>query len=272
MEAYFAAKARLFERPGLSAAVVNADDAYGSALLDRIAPGTRAVTVALDAAADIVGHCSSRGLSGLALDIGQRNRIESPLIGAFNAENLLLALGLLTASGYDTAAACAALSQAASPPGRMEVFGGSPGVPWIVVDYAHTPLALERVLGALVVMTSGELTCVFGCGGERDRGKRAAMGEAAARFAAHIVLTDDNPRGEDPVAIVADIKAGIARHPDLRVEHDRARAIADAIVAAAPGDVVLIAGKGHETAQLIGRESRRFDDRALVRRLLEEVS
>jgi UDP-N-acetylmuramoyl-L-alanyl-D-glutamate--2,6-diaminopimelate ligase len=121
-------------------------------------------------------------------------------------------------------------------------------------------------------MTSGELTCVFGCGGERDRGKRAAMGEAAARFAAHIVLTDDNPRGEDPVAIVADIKAGIARHPDLRVEHDRARAIADAIVAAAPGDVVLIAGKGHETAQLIGRESRRFDDRALVRRLLEEVS
>jgi UDP-N-acetylmuramoyl-L-alanyl-D-glutamate--2,6-diaminopimelate ligase len=152
------------------------------------------------------------------------------------------------------------------------VFGGPPAHPWVVVDYAHTPDALERVLAELQSIASGSITCVFGCGGDRDRGKRAAMGAAAARYAEHIVLTDDNPRSENPAGIVADIKSGIARHADLRVVHDRERAIAGAVAAAGPGDVVLVAGKGHETTQTVGGEVRPFEDRASVQRALEGVS
>jgi len=272
MEAYFEAKARLFERPGLEAAVVNAADACGAALLGRIPAGARAVTVGIGVAADIEGRIVRRDLAGLAIEVSgaaSTGRVESALIGDFNAENLMLALGILTASGCALDAACAALSEAAPPPGRMEVFGGPPRDPWVVVDYAHTPQALERVLGELTAMGAGPITCVFGCGGERDRGKRGPMGEAAARYAAHVVLTDDNPRGEDPVAIIADIKAGIARHPDLRVERERERAIAGAIAAAGPGAVVLVAGKGHETVQTIGAVVRASDDRTLVRQALE---
>jgi len=284
MDAYFRAKARLFERPGLGAAVVNAADEYGRALLARLAPEVRAIPVALAATpvalagkaeASILARVESHGLEGLKLSVtgGHGDAgIESALIGAFNAENLLVALGVLVASGHELGVAAAALGAARPAPGRMEVFGGPPDRPFVVVDYAHTPAALEGVLAALNSIGSGEITCVFGCGGERDRGKRAPMGEAAARYAAHVVLTDDNPRGEDPVAIVADIKAGIARHPDLRVVHERERAIAEAIAAAGPGDVVLIAGKGHETVQLVGAKSRPFDDREVVRRLLEGVS
>ena len=196
-------------------------------------------------------------------------RIDSRLIGTINAENLLVATGVLVAAGTAIGDAAAALGRAAAPPGRLEVFGGPPARPWVVVDYAHTPDALERVLAELRSIASGSITCVFGCGGDRDRGKRAAMGAAAARFAEHIVLTDDNPRSENPVGIVADIKSGIARHADLRVVHDRERAIAGAVAAAGPGDVVLVAGKGHETTQLVGKEIRPFEDRASVQRALE---
>jgi UDP-N-acetylmuramoyl-L-alanyl-D-glutamate--2,6-diaminopimelate ligase len=272
MDAYFAAKARLFVCPGLKAAVINVDDPYGEALLQKLEPGTRGISLALAREADIVARVASRGLSGLVIELSDGARIESPLIGEFNAENLLLAYGLLVATGTDGPAASAGLSQALPPPGRMEVFGGPPAGPWVVVDYAHTPLALERVLSELSAITTGAITCVFGCGGDRDRGKRAPMGEVAARYAAHVILTDDNPRSEDPVAIVADIKSGIGRHPDLRVEHRRERAIVEAIQAAGTGDVVLVAGKGHETLQLTGGVARAFDDRALVRQTLEGVS
>jgi UDP-N-acetylmuramoyl-L-alanyl-D-glutamate--2,6-diaminopimelate ligase len=128
------------------------------------------------------------------------------------------------------------------------------------------------VLAELHSIATGAISCVFGCGGERDRGKRAPMGAAAARYAAHIVLTDDNPRGESPVTIIADIRSGIARHPDLRIVHEREQAIAGAIAAARSGDIVLVAGKGHETTQLAGSESRQFDDRAVVRHALEATS
>jgi UDP-N-acetylmuramoyl-L-alanyl-D-glutamate--2,6-diaminopimelate ligase len=269
MDAYFEAKARLFGRPGLRAAVVNSRDAYGEILLGRLAPDVRPVAVALADGdhAMITARAASQGLDGLVLRIGGalgEAEIESRLIGEFNAENLLVALGILVACGHDLDAAATALSAAAPAPGRMEVFGGPPEQPWVVVDYAHTPQALERVLAGLTTMATGELTCVFGCGGDRDRGKRALMGAAAARYAQHIVLTNDNPRGEDPTAIIADIKSGITRHPDLRSQPARDRAIAEAIAAAAAGDVVLIAGKGHETAQLIDGEAIPFDDRARV--------
>jgi UDP-N-acetylmuramoyl-L-alanyl-D-glutamate--2,6-diaminopimelate ligase len=274
MDAYFAAKAQLFAQPGLRTAVVNADDAYGQVLLRRLAPTVRPITVALHnvAGAMLTARAHSRGLAGQILklsgDFGESD-IETRLIGEFNAENLLLALGVLIACGHDLDPAAAALCAAAPAPGRMEVFGGPPDQPWVVVDYAHTPQALERVLTGLTAMGADDISCVFGCGGDRDRGKRALMGQAAARYAQHIVLTDDNPRSEDPAAIVADIKSGIARHGDLRVQHARDRAIAEAIARAAPGAIVLIAGKGHETAQLQAGESRPFDDRELVRSILE---
>jgi UDP-N-acetylmuramoyl-L-alanyl-D-glutamate--2,6-diaminopimelate ligase len=274
MESYFDAKASLFERPGLEAAVVNADDAYAAALLGRIAAPTPVLRVGLKTPSDITARVVRRELSGLAIEVSGlgHGRIESALIGDFNAENLLLALGILVTTGCDFDAACAALGAASPPPGRLEVFGGPPANPWVIVDYAHTPAALERVLAELTALTNGGITCVFGCGGDRDRGKRALMGEVAARYAAHIVLTDDNPRSEEPGAIVADIKSGIARHPDLRIEHARERAIGDAIAARAPGEIVLVAGKGHETVQTIGATTAALDDRVIVRRALEGVT
>jgi UDP-N-acetylmuramoyl-L-alanyl-D-glutamate--2,6-diaminopimelate ligase len=277
MEAYFESKSRLFEARNLRAAVINCADEWGRAMLGRLASTTRPVTVAMaeDAGAAIMGKAKSRGLGGIELEVGGslgRTEFRSPLVGAFNAENLLVALGVLVACGHDIEAAGTALGLAPPPPGRMEAFGGPPESPWVIVDYAHTPDALERVLAELRSITEGEITCVFGCGGERDRGKRSPMGEIAARYAAHVILTDDNPRGEDPADIVADIKAGIVRHPDLRIEHVRERAIAEAVAGASAGDVVLVAGKGHETQQLVAGESRPFDDRAVVRSVLEGIS
>jgi UDP-N-acetylmuramoyl-L-alanyl-D-glutamate--2,6-diaminopimelate ligase len=273
MEAYFEAKAKLFTGSELEAAIVNIDDAYGRALSDRLRGSARIVSVshAPGNSASLEGRGERLGLAGLALDVAGEfghTRIESPLIGSFNIENLLVALGVLVASGDELDDAGQALALAAAPPGRLEVFGGPPGRPWVVVDYAHTPSALERTLAELNAISSGAITCVFGCGGERDRGKRALMGEAAARYAAHIVLTDDNPRGEDAAAIVADIKAGIARHPDVKVEHSRELAIVEAIRAAAADDIVLVAGKGHETVQQTASAARPFDDRALVASVL----
>jgi UDP-N-acetylmuramoyl-L-alanyl-D-glutamate--2,6-diaminopimelate ligase len=277
MDAYFEAKARLFVRPELASAVINVGDAYGVTLAARLPARVRAITVALarDSGAALEAGATSRGLEGQELEIrgsfGEA-RIDSPLIGAINSENLLVAAGVLVASGFGLDQAASALAPAEPPPGRLEVFGGPPAHPWVVVDYAHTPAALERVLAELSAIATGTITCVFGCGGDRDRGKRAPMGAAAARYAAHIVLTDDNPRRENPAGIVADIKSGIARHPDLRIVHDRERAIASAVAAARPGDVVLVAGKGHEATQTFGSEVRPFDDRVSVRRALEGIS
>ena len=276
MDAYFEAKARLFVRPGLRAAVINADDACAEALLGRLAPETQALSIGFNnPAATLRGRVCSSSLSGTVLEVESNRgavRVESPLVGSFNGENLLVALGIMLAADTELTVAGEVLGRAVAPPGRMEVFGGSDASPWVVVDYAHTPNALERVLGELSTASAGELTCVFGCGGERDQGKRGLMGQAAARYAAHIVLTDDNPRSEDPAAIVADIKSGIGRHPDLRVQHARELAIADAIESAGPGDIVLIAGKGHESTQHSGDEARAFDDRVVVRQALEAVS
>lgn len=277
MDAYFETKARLFVRDELKTAVINRQDAFGESLLGRLLPATRGISVALDSdrSADIQTRHEGNGLAGLALNVDGafgRARIESPLIGEFNAENLSLALGALIARGHRLDRAAAALADATAPPGRMEVFGGAESQPWVIVDYAHTPAALARVLTSIAAVKAGEITCVFGCGGDRDRSKRAAMGQAAASHADHIVLTDDNPRSEDPATIVAEIQAGSAGHADVRIEHSRERAIGDAVAAAAPGDIVLIAGKGHESAQLIGDVSRAFDDRAVVKRLLGSAS
>ncbi len=268
-EAYARAKARLFKRPELQRAVLNLDDSFAQTLLHELKPTTQALGVSLVASssAELVGRVRERGFAGIELEVSGRRgqaHISSRLIGSFNGENLLLALGALVALDRPLVESCAALSDCRAPPGRMDVIVSAAGQPHVVVDYAHTPDALERVLSVLGETAAGQIWCVFGCGGERDRGKRELMGTIAARAAAHIVITDDNPRNEDPATIVADIEAGLGEHPSVVVEHARDAAIFRAVHAAKSGDVVLIAGKGHETSQTIGGRKRPFDDRAVA--------
>jgi UDP-N-acetylmuramoyl-L-alanyl-D-glutamate--2,6-diaminopimelate ligase len=270
---YGRAKARLFQLPGLSFAVVNVDDAFGASLAANLALGCELIRTTVHGAhgADLSGRLRRADLDGLALDITGRfgsARLASRLIGDFNAENLLSALGALLAQGVPLQTACDALAGAQAAPGRMEVLGGTPQRAWVVIDYAHTPDALRRALQTLTALGPREITCVFGCGGDRDRGKRALMGAIAAELADRIVLTDDNPRNEEPAAIVRDIRSGLGGHPDVTVIHDRRAAIRAALEQAHPGDAVLVAGKGHETEQIEGAERRPFDDRAVVSGLL----
>jgi UDP-N-acetylmuramoyl-L-alanyl-D-glutamate--2,6-diaminopimelate ligase len=272
LASYGAAKRRLFRLPGLRFAVVNADDPFAASIASELPAGCALIRTSLRGApAEISARLLRSDLAGIELDVGGAygaDRLRSPLIGAFNAENLLSALGALVAQGMDLAAACAALGRARPAPGRMEVLGGPPRHPWVVIDYAHTPDALQRVLATLEVATAGELTCVFGCGGDRDRGKRPLMGAVAADLADRIVLTDDNPRSEDPVEIVRDIRSGMGDHPRTSVVHERRAALRSAIDRARPGDVVLVAGKGHETEQIVGAERRMFSDRAVAAEIL----
>jgi UDP-N-acetylmuramoyl-L-alanyl-D-glutamate--2,6-diaminopimelate ligase len=276
LASYGAAKRKLFTIPGLSVAVLNADDPFAASIAVALAPGcTLLRTSARGSPVELSARLKHSGLDGVELDVAGKfgtARLASRLIGAFNAENLVSALGALVAQGMALEAACAALGEARPAPGRMEVLGGAPGKPWIVIDYAHTPDALQRVLATLEATAVGELTCVFGCGGDRDRGKRPMMGAVAADLADRIVLTDDNPRSEDPAAIVRDIRAGVGSHPRVNVIHDRRQALRLAIERARPGDVVLVAGKGHEAEQVIGAERRAFSDRAVAAEILGAAS
>jgi UDP-N-acetylmuramoyl-L-alanyl-D-glutamate--2,6-diaminopimelate ligase len=272
LASYGEAKRKLFTIPGLSYAVLNADDVFAATIANGLPPGCTLVRTSVRATAvELSARIRRSTLSGVELEVAGKfgaARLKSKLIGAFNAENLLSALGALLAQGMALREACAALEAAKPAPGRMDVLGGPPSRPWVVVDYAHTPDALQRVLTALESSVTGELWCVFGCGGDRDRGKRPMMGAVAADLADRIVLTDDNPRSEDPARIVEDIRAGLGDHPRVSVIHDRRAAIASAIERARSGDVVLVAGKGHEAQQVIGAERRAFSDRAVAAELL----
>jgi UDP-N-acetylmuramoyl-L-alanyl-D-glutamate--2,6-diaminopimelate ligase len=272
MERYGAAKARLFHWPGLQHAVINLDDGFGSQLaasLDR-------------SRVNVLGYGLGRGeISGHGLDLSKRGltlEIETPwgpavirsqLLGGFNAANLLGVLGMLLAAGVGLDDAAKTLEQVEPVPGRLQMVR-RPGKPLVVVDYAHTPDALEKVLETLrgVLAGEGRLLCVFGCGGERDAGKRPLMGEIATRLADRAIVTSDNPRGEDPRAIVDQIVAGA--HSNYHAEIDRAAAIHLAIRDARPDDVVLIAGKGHETYQEIAGRRLPFSDAAVAAAILEE--
>ncbi|HMM46848.1 MAG TPA: UDP-N-acetylmuramoyl-L-alanyl-D-glutamate--2,6-diaminopimelate ligase [Thiobacillaceae bacterium] len=271
MDAYAAAKARLFNWPGLETIVLNLDDPFGQQLESETRPA-RVAGYGFHRGA-VVGEALRLSQSGLHLrartDWGEVE-LAAPLLGRFNAANLLAALTTLLVSGIGLEDAARALARVTPPPGRMQTLGGN-AHPLIVVDYAHTPDALEKVLATLrEVAAGGRLICVFGCGGNRDRGKRPLMGATAAHGADEVWVTSDNPRNEDPPAILDDIVAGMPHKP--RVEPDRARAIFEAIGNAKQGDVVLIAGKGHEDYQEIAGERLPFSDAVVARKALEAWS
>jgi UDP-N-acetylmuramoyl-L-alanyl-D-glutamate--2,6-diaminopimelate ligase len=270
MERYGAAKAKLFHWPGLRHAVLNLDDPFGAQLaasLDR----TRVDVLGYGfGKGEIAGHKLDLSTRGLRLEIATPwgpGVIESRLLGAFNASNLMGVLGVLLAAGTKLEVATALLGQLEPVAGRLQMVR-EPGRPLVVIDYAHSPDALQQALETLrpLLAPGARLICVFGCGGDRDRGKRPLMGEIATRLADDAVITSDNPRGEDPGAIIDQIAAGAqARY---HIEPDRARAIAHAVREARPGDLVLIAGKGHETYQEVAGVKLPFSDVEVARRAL----
>jgi UDP-N-acetylmuramoyl-L-alanyl-D-glutamate--2,6-diaminopimelate ligase len=283
MADYEAAKARLFDWPTLTDAVVNLDDAAGRRLAARLAPRARAGALRVTGySAD--PHGVTESLAGvLTHQIGARDvrvtaqgivftlicgrhdaKVEVPLLGLFNVANLLGVAGTAAACGVDFATIVRALPHLLAPPGRMQrVRTRAPHEPLLVIDYAHTPDALEQALLALRPVAQargGRLWAVFGAGGDRDPGKRELMGAAASKGADRIVLTSDNPRSEDPQAIIAAIAAGTTTRLNVEIVVDRARAIAEATHAAAPADVVLVAGKGHENYQEVAGRRLPFSD------------
>jgi UDP-N-acetylmuramoyl-L-alanyl-D-glutamate--2,6-diaminopimelate ligase len=283
MASYGAAKARLFEWPTLKARVINVDDRFGLELAETHRRGADSAQLFLTSQrpsewlASAADYVCARAVhareQGLELEIESSRgaaRLESRLIGDFNVDNLLTVLAVLLAWGLPLREACAALTRCSAPPGRMQPEGGG-GRPLVLVDYSHTPDALAKALHAARAHCRGRLHCVFGCGGDRDPGKRGEMGRIAARGADALIVTDDNPRGEDPAIITDAILVGIEQAgagARSRVIHDRARAIRSALVAAAAEDVVLVAGKGHEQHQIIGAERRVFSDATVVRAAL----
>ena len=263
-EAYAAAKRSLFEQAAL--ALLNVDDACGRQFADDLrARGRALVTYGFGEDADLRATSLVSSTDGSAFTVdGQSFRLRVP--GRFNVHNALAALGTARAFGIGDAVTAAALESFGGVPGRMERLSGA-NVD-VLVDYAHTPDALDAVLRAARDACARELVVVFGCGGDRDRGKRPEMGRVAAALADRIVVTSDNPRGEEPRAIAADVVAGIPAGANAVVELDRRAAIRNAVLAARPGDVIVVAGKGHETYQIVGKSSAHFDDRDEVRAAL----
>jgi UDP-N-acetylmuramoyl-L-alanyl-D-glutamate--2,6-diaminopimelate ligase len=266
MQAYFEAKAQLFAEPLLAGgAVVNGDDPWGAQLLSRLGNGCWRSSLE-DPSAELFIRdlqLGAGGVSGVLQTPAGEGAFHSPLLGRFNLMNLLQAVGALVQQGVPLPLLLEGLASFRGVPGRMErvVVGDGCGDPAVLVDYAHTPDGLANALAACRPFTAGRLICVFGCGGDRDRSKRPQMGAIAAQLADQLYVTSDNPRTEDAQQILADVTAGIAPGASMQVEADRAAAIAAAIATAAPGYLVLIAGKGHEDYQILGTTKVHFDDR-----------
>jgi len=274
-EHYLASKAQLFMslRAG-GCAVLNACDAAAQLLTEVVPSGVEIVTYGMSsrgeawAPPDLTAHASELSYRGTHATLapshrfpGLPGRLEIRAIGEIFMENALAALGVALAAGVPATAAVAVLARVPPPPGRFQVVHERP---WVVVDYAHTPDALARTLSTARALGHARLHLVFGAGGERDRAKRPLLG-VAARAADHVTLTSDNPRGEDPNAIMDAIAIGLGDHPAVERETDRARAIEQAIRRAAPDDLVLIAGKGHEQSQEAAGVRQPFSDEAIVR-------
>ena len=268
-EAYAAAKARLFTWPGLQAAILNVDDAFGRRVARSVAAGVRVLTYSASAAgdADLQARDVEASAAGLQFTLETTAgawRVRSRLFGLFQVSNLLATLAALQALGIAMERAVAGVAELPGVAGRMERFP-LPNGALAVVDYAHTAAALQAALEALRPHASRRLSVVFGCGGERDRGKRAAMGRVACAEADTVLVTDDNPRSEDPAEIRAEIVAGCAGPAPCDQVADRAEAIGRALHEAEAGDVVLVAGKGHETTQEVQGVHHPFSDREAIR-------
>lgn len=271
MVAYAEAKARLFDELAPRHSVVNVDDPFGADLAKRFHADL--LRVGMTTAADVhpvAVTMDERGLRGSLNVAGTRVDVQTRLIGDHNLQNVLVALGIAHALGLDLHKAAAGLTNVVSAPGRLERCDAIGDDICVLVDYAHTPDALSRALAAVRPMTSGDLWCVFGCGGDRDPLKRPLMGEVVGQGADRAIVTNDNPRSEAPEAIADAIVRGLSPYTDaFEVILDRRAAIARAVQDAAPGSVVLIAGKGHETTQTILNQKLPFDDRVEARRALQ---
>ncbi len=273
MDAYWRAKARLFTWPGLKAAVINIDDAKGAELLQLLGGRDLDVwSVSCQAPARLQARDIRIAGDGLVFDVVEgdaSHTLATTLIGHYNVSNLLGVIAAMRTLGIPLAQAVGACARLSPVPGRMQ-YVRSPGMPLFAVDYAHTPDALAKALQALLALAQqrgGRLWCVFGCGGNRDPGKRPLMG-VAARAADHIIVTSDNPRNENPQAIIDQVMPALSGHAGTFQQVDRARAIAMAVHEADPADVVLVAGKGHEDYQEVAGERRAFSDLAQVRAAL----
>ena len=274
MRDYFESKARLFLDADTRCRIVNVDSDFGAELAARCGPDVVTVSTKADSVTTgqrfVAVHSvalNNRGSDITFLTSWGEARVTLPLPGDFNVANAAIVLALMLQQGASIQAASDALSQVQAPPGRMQRVA-VPG-PTVYVDYAHTPTAIESALRALRPHCGGSLWCVFGCGGERDAGKRPLMAKLAEQWADRVVITSDNPRNEDPSKIIDEVTAGLARPGVATVVEDRAAAIAWAVQRADESDVVLIAGKGHEELQRIGDESRPFSDYAVAEAALK---
>ncbi|MFI4927287.1 MAG: Mur ligase family protein, partial [Burkholderiales bacterium] len=275
MDAYWSAKAELFAWPDLQAAVLNIDDAKGAELAARLQRSRMDVwTFSCERDARLrareIGY-SAEGLRFLVAEGGEQHELRTKLIGQYNVSNLLGVLGMMRAVSVPLANAVAACADLLPVPGRMERLNEA-GKPLVAVDYAHTPDALEKALQALrqrAQQRGGQLWCVFGCGGDRDPVKRPLMAAVAEKEADRVVVTSDNPRTEKPQAIISQVLLGLSHADVVEVQGDRALAIADSIAAAAPQDVILVAGKGHEDYQEIGGVKQPFSDQAHAKAALQ---
>ncbi|MBT8141079.1 MAG: UDP-N-acetylmuramoyl-L-alanyl-D-glutamate--2,6-diaminopimelate ligase [Gammaproteobacteria bacterium] len=264
MHAYLAAKAQLFNFPSLATGVLNADDKVFRKLQSLMPAKLKTINFSLQASGSATVSASAiqsdARKTEFTLSLNNKNYfVQSPLLGEFNVANLLLVISVMTALNFDPEAIVAQIKQLSAPKGRLQRMGNLE-TPTVVIDYAHTPDALEKALQTLKPLSQDKLAAVFGCGGDRDKSKRPVMGMIAANLADQIYLTDDNPRTETSEDIIADIQNGIREQIEVRIIPDRAKAIRQSIHAASAQDIVLIAGKGHETFQIIGSTKHDFSD------------
>ena len=282
MEKYFEAKSLLFRPPymeeGHSRAIVNIDDSWGRLLAERL--NQKCWRASLDTCliesikpelfiTDI--EMTAKGTAGLLHSPCGKGRFASPLVGRFNLMNLLEAVGALLQQEIVLNDILYAISSFSGVPGRMEPIFLDRELPGVIVDYAHTPDGLKNALTTLRDFVSGRIFCVFGCGGDRDRGKRSQMGSVASKLADSVIITSDNPRSEDQRQISLDILEGISTDAEVIIENDRGLAIKETISKALPGDMVLIAGKGHENYQILKETTIEFDDRDIARQVLDSI-
>lgn len=274
MEDYEAAKLKLFTQFKPEVSVINADDEIGAKWLSSNQITGRSISYGIDnSSVDLNGSEIKLQNAGIAFNADYQQKsysFQTSLLGRFNVYNTLAVLGTLSADGFDLNELVQVVSQLMPVPGRMNRVDDYRNGTIMVVDYAHTPDALEQVLGALRQHTDNDLWCVFGCGGNRDKGKRAMMGSIAEKLADQVILTDDNPRYESSAQIIADIESGMERKP--HVVNNRQQAIAYALDQADKGDIILLAGKGHESTQEINGHLLPFNDMEIVRDLIQVAS